>query len=32
MGSRFEIVDEDYIEDLKDKSKNENTKSTGKTF
>ena len=30
MASRFDIVDEEYIEELKDKSKNENTKnSTG---
>jgi len=30
MASRFEIVDEEYIEELKDKSENENTrKSTG---
>ena len=28
MASRFEIVDEEYIEELKDKSKNENTNST----
>ena len=26
MASRFEIVDEEYIEELKDKSENENTK------
>ena len=25
MASRFEIVDEEYIEELKEKSKNENT-------
>ena len=28
MVSRFEIVDEDYIEELKDKSENENTKNS----
>ena len=28
MASRFEIVDEEYIEEFKDKSKNENTNST----
>ena len=28
MASRFEIVDEEYIEELKDKSENENTNST----
>ena len=27
MASRFEIVNEQYIEELKDKSENENTKS-----
>ena len=27
MGSRFEIVNEEYIEELKDKSENENTKN-----
>ena len=27
MASRFEIVDEEYIEELKDKSENENTKN-----
>ena len=27
MASRFEIVNEEYIEELKDKSKNENTKN-----
>ena len=27
MASRFEIVDEEYIEQLKDKSENENTKN-----
>ena len=26
MASRFEIADEEYIEELKDKSENENTK------
>ena len=26
MASRFEIVDEEYIEELKDKSENKNTK------
>ena len=30
MASRFEVVDEEYIEEFKDKSANENTKnSTG---
>ena len=30
MASRFEVVDEEYIEELKDKSKNKNKKnSTG---
>ena len=28
MASRFETVDEEYIEELKDKSKNENTKNS----
>ena len=28
MASRFEIVDEEYIEELKDKSKNENTRKS----
>ena len=28
MVSRFEIVDEEYIEELKDKSENENTKNS----
>ena len=28
MASRFEIVDQEYIEELKDKSENENTNST----
>ena len=28
MASRFEIVDEEYIEELKGKSKNENTKNS----
>ena len=28
MASRFEIVDEEYIEDLKDKSENENTRKS----
>ena len=28
MVSRFEIFDEEYIEELKDKSENENTKSS----
>ena len=28
MTSRFKIVDEDYIEELKDKSENENTKDS----
>ena len=37
MASRFEIVDEEYIEELKDKSQNENTKNStdrsgGRTF
>ena len=35
MASRFEIVYEEYIEELKDKSESENTKkstSTGRTF
>ena len=27
MASRFEIVNEEYIKELKDKSKNENTKN-----
>ena len=27
MVSRFEIVDQEYIEELKDKSENENTKN-----
>ena len=27
MASRFEIVNQEYIEELKDKSKNENTKN-----
>ena len=27
MASRFEIVNEEYIEELKDKDKNENTKN-----
>jgi len=30
MASRFEIVDEEYIEELKDKSENENTKKSTK--
>ena len=29
MASRFEIVDEEYIEELKDKNENENTKNDG---
>ena len=28
MASRFKIVDEEYIEELKDKSENENTKDS----
>ena len=28
MASRFEIVDEEYIEELKDKSENEDTKNS----
>ena len=28
MASRFEIVDEEYIEELKDNSENENTKKS----
>ena len=35
MASRFEIVDEEYIEELKDKSENETpgkARSTGRTF
>ena len=28
MASRFEIVDEEYIKELKDKSENENTKKS----
>ena len=28
MASRFEIVDKEHIEELKDKSKNENTKNS----
>ena len=35
MASRFEIVDEKYIEELKDKSENESkgkARSTGRTF
>ena len=28
MASRFEIVDEEYIEELKDKSENENTRKS----
>ena len=28
MASRFEIVDEEYIEELKDKSENENAKNS----
>ena len=28
MASRFEIVDTEYIEELKDKSENENTKNS----
>ena len=28
MASRFKIVDEEYIEELKDKSENENTKTS----
>ena len=28
MAVRFEIVDEEYIEELKDKSENENTKTS----
>ena len=28
MASRFETVDEEYIEELKDKSENENTKNS----
>ena len=28
MASRFEIVDEEYIEELKDKSENENKKNS----
>ena len=28
MASRFKIVDEEYIEELKDKSENENTKNS----
>ena len=27
MASRFEVVDEEYIEELKDKSENESTKN-----
>jgi len=35
MASCFEIVDEEYIEEFKDKSENEDTgkaRSTGRTF
>ena len=32
MASRFEVVDEEYIEELKDKSENENTKNTTKSW
>ena len=28
MASRFEIVDEEYIQELNDKSENENTKNS----
>ena len=28
MASRFEIADEEYVEELKDKSENENTKNS----
>ena len=28
MASRFEIVDKEYMEELKDKSENENTKNS----
>ena len=28
MASRFEIVDEEYIQELKDKSENENVKNS----
>ena len=28
MASRFEIVDEEYIKELKDKSENENTRNS----
>ena len=28
MASRFEIIDKEYIEELKDKSENENTKNS----
>jgi len=30
MASRFEIVDDEYIEELKDKSENENTNNSTK--
>ena len=30
MVSRFEIIDEEYIEELKEKSENENTKSSNR--
>ena len=32
MASPFEIVDEEYIEELKKKSENENTKNTTKSW
>ena len=32
LASRFEIVDEEYIEELKDKSENENTKNSTESW
>ena len=32
MASHFEIFDEEYIEELKDKSENENTKNSTEWF
>ena len=32
MASRFEIVDEEYIEELKDKSKNESANNSTKSW
>jgi len=32
MASRFEIFDEEYVQELKDKSENENRRKSGRTF